>query len=591
MLFSTATFAQNIVSVFGIINGTMGTIIDVHLESALWTTPYISDVVQTDINGNFSDTMNFSSSTGWVMVWFEDCNNDYTADSVYFSGNSTLNVSFDYCPIIINYDCNGVANGPDMPGAPCDDFDPNTTNDTWSSNCICTGTQIIFDCLGVPNGPAMPGTPCDDNNPNTLNDTWNNSCGCVGSIPWIDCFGVVNGPDVPGAPCDDNDLYTINDSLNINCDCVGDSTNFPVDCLGIPGGWNLPGFPCDDNDPNTINDAWDVNCICVGDSLNPVIDCLGVVNGPDVPGALCDDNDPNTFFDTWDVNCICVGDSINLPLDCLGIPFGPNMPGTACDDNDPNTFNDLWNNNCVCVGTLSWIDCYGVVNGPDVPGAPCDDNDANTMNDSLDVNCNCVGTIINPCDATFSVVQAYDSINGQIPFEVWAFYFNYNVFFTYTWDFGDGTFSTDPYPTHVYSGNGPYLLCLTIMGNGCTDTYCDTIELDPNGIIVPGQGTGFTLNIFNANALGVEDVELIDDITIVPNPVNGPFELVLESKESVSGTVEIIDLTGRVLSSEELRIQSGANRISMDSAALNAGTYLIRLTYGDKAIVRTLVTQ
>ena len=465
MLLTTATFAQNIVGVFGTLAGTQGYPVSVHVETVQNTLPYTHDIVVTNINGYFGDTLNLSSSTGWIMVWFEDCDSNIVSGTATYTGNSVLNFTFNYCQNNMFYDCNGVLNGPDMPGTPCDDNDPNTINDTWTSNCACVGIPQYYDCLGVLNGPDMPGAPCDDGDPNTGPDFWDS-----------------------------------------NCFCVGDSLNNQVDCLGVPGGNAWPGTPCDDNDPNTFNDLWSMNCVCIGDSTNVWIDCNGVVNGPDVPGASCDDGDPNTSNDTWDANC------------------------------------------------------------------------------------NCAGVNSNPCDATFDVVQAYDSSQGQIPFEVWAYYYNNNVFFSYNWDFGDGTFSTDPYPTHTYSGNGPYLLCLTITGNGCQDTYCDTVQLDPNGILVPGQGAGFTLNIFNANALGVEDVELIDDISIVPNPVNGPFDLVLESKESVQGTIEMIDLTGRVLSSENIRIQTGANRISMNSD-LRPGTYLIRLTYGDKAIVRTIVAQ
>ena len=38
-----------------------------------------------------------------------------------------------------------------------------------------------MDCLGVPGGPALPGTPCDDNDPATTNDTWTAECVCVGT--------------------------------------------------------------------------------------------------------------------------------------------------------------------------------------------------------------------------------------------------------------------------------------------------------------------------------------------------------------------------------------------------------------------------
>ncbi len=37
------------------------------------------------------------------------------------------------------------------------------------------------DCLGVPGGTALPGTPCDDGDPNTTNDTWTADCQCAGS--------------------------------------------------------------------------------------------------------------------------------------------------------------------------------------------------------------------------------------------------------------------------------------------------------------------------------------------------------------------------------------------------------------------------
>ncbi len=56
-------------------------------------------------------------------------------------------------------DCEGVANGPAVPGTACDDLDPNTGNDTYQADCTCAG--IAVDCEGVPGGPANPGSLCD----------------------------------------------------------------------------------------------------------------------------------------------------------------------------------------------------------------------------------------------------------------------------------------------------------------------------------------------------------------------------------------------------------------------------------------------
>jgi len=55
---------------------------------------------------------------------------------------------------------------------------------------------------------------------------------------------------------------------------------------------------------------------------------------------------------------------------------------------------------------------------------------------------------------------------------------------TWSWDFGDGTTSTDAQPTHVFPGLGSYEVCLTatsiyeLQGGGvitCQDTYCQVV--------------------------------------------------------------------------------------------------------------------
>lgn len=419
-----SVIAQNTVLVCGSVTGISGMSIPVTIETVQGTQPMLNYTIYTDNNGNFCDTLDLITTNGWVQVSIEDCDSSMVYASAGYNGpNDYLTFSLLYCNNNMLYDCNGVLNGPDVPGAPCDDGDPNTTGDTWDWSCNCYGVAPLYDCNGVLNGPDMPGTACDD------------------------------------------------------------------------------------GDPNTLNDYWTQGCVCMGDSLNVFTDCNGVVNGPDYPGAPCDDGDPNTVGDTWDWNCNCSGQSNNL------------------------------------------------------------------------------------CDATFYITQAYDSLQGQSPFEVWVYYANNQLFNTYLWEFGDGTTSSDPYPTHTYANNGPYLLCLTITGGGCTDTYCDTIVLDPNGILVPGQNgsSGFTINIFNTNSVGVEEVELIEDLNIFPNPSNGQFELLLESKENVAATIEMIDLSGRVLSLEQVRFNAGANRIGLQNSNLSVGTYMLRLSYGEKAITKLVL--
>ncbi len=46
---------------------------------------------------------------------------------------------------------------------------------------------------------------------------------------------------------------------------------------------------------------------------------------------------------------------------------------------------------------------------------------------------------------------------------------------SWSWDFGDGTTSTEQNPMHTFSDYGTYFVCLTIANDSCTDTFCDSV--------------------------------------------------------------------------------------------------------------------
>ena len=54
----------------------------------------------------------------------------------------------------------------------------------------------------------------------------------------------------------------------------------------------------------------------------------------------------------------------------------------------------------------------------------------------------------------------------------------------WNWDFGDGDFSEEQNPEHIYYEQGTYLVCLTIYSdsmNNCYDTYCEEIVVGSGG--------------------------------------------------------------------------------------------------------------
>jgi hypothetical protein len=236
------------------------------------------------------------------------------------------------------------------------------------------------------------------------------------------------------------------------------------------------------------------------------------------------------------------------------------------------------------MGSNALADCLGVIGGPDVPGAPCDDGDSTTVGDTWDQNCNCVGNPVgNPCAITFFVWQPWDSLTNQPilnTLNVWVNTTAIGGQFQYFWDFGDNTTSNSQYPTHTYAGNGPYLLCVTVSGMGCTSTYCDTVAIDTNGVIVPGQSgnAGFTINMLpNGSNSVVEIPAELDELTIAPNPISDAININFSSLSNGNGTVMIFDMSGKQVLAENLTVTSGNNRARIGADGLEKGSYLIRI--------------
>ena len=459
----------------------------------------------------------------------------------------------------------------------------------------CGGGPV--DCLGVPNGTALPGTPCDDGDPMTYSDTWDANCNCVG-VQMQNCQAD----------------FTVQQNAPWQITTVNNSTGVPpIDYV-----WWLPdGSLSNAMNPSytftqagvygicltiTADSGYCTSVMCdtlVVDSSgmisnNPVwYDCLGNLWGPAMPGTPCDDGDPNTFGDAWTNNCNCVGMG---QVDCLGIPGGPNQPGTACTDTIPGggVIVGIWNANCVCMPN-GLTDCLGIPGGPNMPGTPCDDGNPATTNDMWDANCTCAGTSNAPCQADFWVIQAYttDSMGNTqpIPNELWLWNLSSggSGTYTYLWDFGDGNTSTDPFPTHTYAGNGPYMLCLTIDdGLNCISTHCDTVAIDSSGLytgmIVMGNtersSTGFTLNVQNPGANGMDEALLNGEPTVWPNPVQDQLNVAFELQQAGRTEIMVLDMQGRVLLHEAGQFGSGPSLLRLPSSTLSPGMYTLRLSSG-----------
>jgi hypothetical protein len=153
----------------------------------------------------------------------------------------------------------------------------------------------------------------------------------------------------------------------------------------------------------------------------------------------------------------------------------------------------------------------------------------------------------------------------------------------YSWSFGDGSTSTLQYPTHQYSTFGLYNLCLTISDSaaGCSSTYCDSMGLDSNGNLLKRDGFGITV-VDEKDLLSTADIDLINELSVYPNPSNGSFTLKLNLRASEEVSIQAINSLGQEVLARELSGLSGANEYSIKMTAQPNGIYFLNVRAGNQ---------
>lgn len=174
------------------------------------------------------------------------------------------------------------------------------------------------------------------------------------------------------------------------------------------------------------------------------------------------------------------------------------------------------------------------------------------------------------CSATMTVVQ--DSSN----------LYNYFVYYTtttspatttYFWDFGDGTTSTLPYPSHTYATTTPVVLCLTITdGMLCTVTVCDSIT--------PGlmMSSTFTINVINPLTMGITEENAIIGLENYPNPFSNSTTINYAIRKDANVAISIVDLLGNTVAElENGNKSSGEYSTTWNAEGVAEGMYLLQL--------------
>lgn len=146
---------------------------------------------------------------------------------------------------------------------------------------------------------------------------------------------------------------------------------------------------------------------------------------------------------------------------------------------------------------------------------------------------------------------------------------------SYSWDMGDGTVINNENPIHTFSGNGPYMICLSIVdGDSCTSTYCRNVQsfAKSEGIRVQVVAPGETYAVYAS----VGNMEDLTHLELYPNPVVDMvnFDQSIEVKE-----IRVYSIAG------ELVYRSFSNDHSVDISTLPEGIYVFKAVLLDNTSV------
>lgn len=168
-------------------------------------------------------------------------------------------------------------------------------------------------------------------------------------------------------------------------------------------------------------------------------------------------------------------------------------------------------------------------------------------------------------DSWLQIVQFNSIPQGGLTYEFENMSQRSDVF---TWDFGDGNFSTDVNPTHTYAQPGNYTVTLT-GGNDCFDTtYTQEIyALVTN--TAPTEADIREFNIYNTNTDGGFMVKYNADIA-----------------EKVS--LRIVDLQGRVISEQDFGTTKNIKQ-NIDLSSMAQGMYVAQLVVGNQVQAKRIV--
>lgn len=197
-----------------------------------------------------------------------------------------------------------------------------------------------------------------------------------------------------------------------------------------------------------------------------------------------------------------------------------------------------------------------------------------------DSYCEQIKVGIADCEVDFTYEIAVPDCDGFQIAHVFKPEFETNPYYVY-WNFGDGEYSNQEEPIHIYSDFGTYEACVEVIySNGCTAMECHQIITSQDSV-----NMSFAKN---CGALPVNEREVNQSISVssvYPLPATTRLNIRLTSEYQQQVKIELTNLLGtktKVIDSYE--IVGGENEIQLELDGLKSGIYIYTIYSKEKTI-------
>jgi PKD repeat protein len=143
----------------------------------------------------------------------------------------------------------------------------------------------------------------------------------------------------------------------------------------------------------------------------------------------------------------------------------------------------------------------------------------------------------------------------------------------YFWDFGDGNYSNQQYPSNNYASPGVYLVCLMVTDS--MQNFCDSTS---HYVTATSVASGVN-----------ENATAITNLSLSPNPADATATFSFQMPAAGNVNISVHDIYGREISNQATQFSPGKQQAVINTENFAAGTYIVKISTSGQSVQSRLI--